>query len=558
MKATILTSFFWAVLLSLSIPLRADEGDGTFLGAVALIESGPPESKINILFLGDGFTESEQNKFNDRVNTICDHLFSRHPFYAMKCAFNIYRINIASAESGIDIPSTCNGQNVPDNHLRRTAMNASYCGNGTTDRCILGDATLVSHWTDLAGVANFGDPNVFVYVLVNETKHGGCATGRLAFGCIEDGFERVFIHELGHSLSSLADEYVEDPPKNYTGAEPGRVNVTVQTTRSSLKWNDLVMSATAIPTKTCNQSQGDAFDIVGLFEGANYDDCGVYRPSSKCTMRNHDDEFCSVCRRKLIQDMRRYMCTPIAVTFTDLLIRDAQEPWWKGDGEIYFHYRTYDNAGSNSGRWPGNDGEWDFDDGDERSLNDFFAGELSNSGPTHINLKVRESDWPDGDDHLSSDADEIVTVPGAFTIDKSEYRLKGKTFQAGIKMLLDVIHIKDDNDWPGEGEIYIKYRISNGSTTISGRWPGGDGNVGIASDETRNIGIFAAALPEPTGSNTLKIHIEVWDDDDWFFGGDDLVGKDDFEFTAADHYGTDNIVHVMDKGSYRLTFSLMR
>ena len=545
--------FLLLIAISLGETAFADLADGKFLGVVALVQNGPPETKTNVIFLGDGFTESEQELFNDRINAIAAHLFSRHPFYAMQCAFNVFRINVASAESGIDIPATCNGSNIPGSHLRKTAMNATYC-NGNTDRCILGNAMLVSHWIDMAGVANFNDPNVFVYVIVNETKHGGCASGHLAFGSIENGFDRVFVHEFGHALSNLADEYTEDPPLPFNG--PERENSTTHNVRDGLKWGDLVLSSTAIPTKNCKQDQGDPFDLVGLFEGASRADCGVFRPSSKCTMRDHEDEFCSVCRRKIIRDLSPFMCTPISLAFTDLLIRDAQEPFWRGDGEIYFNYTVSDDVGSSSGRWPGNEGESDFGDGDEKSLGNFFAGTLSNTGNVHVNLKVRESDWPDGDDDLSSDVDQVISVPGAFTIDKNDYRLKGNAFDARIKLLLDMVNIKDDHDDFSDGDIYIKYTISNGTNSITGRWPSGDGNVGIGSGETSNIGIFAAALPEPAAGNNLKIHVEVWDDDDWFTGGDDLVGSDDIEFSASDHFGTDQVVHVMDKGGYRLTFSL--
>lgn len=259
-----------------------------------------------------------------------------------------------------------------------------------------------------------------------------------------------------------------------------------------------------------------------------------------------------------MQDVQRFVCTPIASTFTDLLIRDDEDPWPRGEGEIYFHYTMHDDVGTNSGRWPGGEGESDFDDDEDKGLNNFFIGTLGNIGTTRLQVQMRESDWPDGDDDLADDADEIITSLGPFTIDKSDYKLEGQSFEAPLKFLLDAVNIKDDNDDISDGDIFIKYSISNGSMQINGRWPSGDGNVGIGSGSTENIGIFAAALPFPGEGEFLRIHVEVWDDDGWFTGGDDLLGSGDFAFDGTTAFGTTSVVHIGDSPQYRLTYSLMQ
>jgi hypothetical protein len=38
---------------------------------------------------------------------------------------------------------------------------------------------------------------------------------------------------------------------------------------------------------------------VGLFEGASYKDCGLYRPVENCRMRSNDEPFCPVCYTEL-------------------------------------------------------------------------------------------------------------------------------------------------------------------------------------------------------------------------------------------------------------------
>jgi len=47
----------------------------------------------------------------------------------------------------------------------------------------------------------------------------------------------------------------------------------------------------------------DRGDIVGLYEGANYHDCGVFRPAGRCKMRkgmSTTQPFCHVCRYVIV------------------------------------------------------------------------------------------------------------------------------------------------------------------------------------------------------------------------------------------------------------------
>jgi hypothetical protein len=119
---------------------------------------------MNIVFMGDGYQEGEQDAFNAKVESVMNHLFSSHPFYAMRCAMNIIRINVASKESGVDVPDSCNGGALSDAQIRATAMDATYCSGGKTERCIMGDITAVSFWAGQAGIVQ-GAPNVFYLCL---------------------------------------------------------------------------------------------------------------------------------------------------------------------------------------------------------------------------------------------------------------------------------------------------------------------------------------------------------------------------------------------------------
>jgi IgA Peptidase M64 len=545
----------------LTYSAMAGPDDGSFISISALLESGEPRGKFNIVIMGDGFTTNEQDIYNSKVDILAQHLFETHPFNALKCALNVYRMNIASVESGIDKPETCNGASTGNvNHMRRTPLDATYCSDGSTQRCVFGNEEMVRTYlnnnTNLALYAN----NVMVYVLVNDTEHGGCAHIGLGFGSIGNNFEYTFVHELGHAVSLLADEYDYAKVGRYDGGEPSRVDATISSIRDGLKWNDLVLPNTALPTKNCNTGDNNpvAQDIVGLFEGAIYYKCGVFRPQYNCKMRESTSPFCSVCRRKVIRDLTQYLCTPLSYHFTELLIREDNDPWPRGKGEVYFHYNISGGGTSLNGRWPGSSGEWDFDDDETRGLDRFFAGNLPSTGTAQLKIQMREYDWPDGDDNISRDEDRTINTPGGFEINSADWRLRGETVSSNYQVLFDNIFIKDDMDDLSQGDVYIEYTISNGVTTFNGRWPSG-GSTGISTNESKPVGIFAGATTVPVANTgQITIRVKVMDEDSFFLGADDLIGEDTFTFSANENYGTTKNTHIFDKGNYRLILSVLR
>jgi IgA peptidase M64 len=556
----VIAALLLATLLGV-LPCRADLGDGTPMGVSTLLDSGDPAARIDIVFLGDGFTAAEQGTFNALVDRAVAEFLGAHPFEALRCAFNIHRVNVASRESGTDVPATCNGS--PSGHsaqTRATAMNTTYCA-GSVFRCVGStDSTLVAHYAGMAPGADF------IVVLVNDSGHGGCRFGTTTFSTVEDSFEEVVIHELGHALADLADEYAYDGPPTFTGSD-SRANITkIGSDRAGLKWMDLVLPGTALPTQphgSCDTREPAASpvagDVVGTFEGASYSACGIFRPQHDCRMRVSNQPFCAVCRRALIQAILPSLCRPLGVFFDDLLVRDDQDGFLRGEGEIYLNSTVRSNSESVSTRWPA-DGESDFDDDDSKTIN-AFAGSVPTPAPGStgsIAVQVRESDWPDGDDTLADDASVTFTGPGPFTIDRSDYRLRGQVLPADLAVLFDTLHIDDDHDgvFAGEGDIYVEYTVSNGAQTVSGRWPAG-GTRGMDDGATTQIGILAAALPAPTGGANLTIRVRVLDEDSFLTGGDDLIGDDTFTFTAADGFGAAGIVHVEDRSGYRITLSIV-
>jgi IgA Peptidase M64. len=541
---------------------------GVVDGVTTLLLSGDTATKIDLVFLGDGFTRDQQADYNAKVDEAVTAFLGAHPIKALRSAFNIHRVNVISPESGTDKFATCGtSTDTGDSDVsRRTAMDSGYCngGTGSVYRCMgTSNPALAQGFA-----ANAPDDDV-VIVLVNDSGYGGCAFGSQTFLTLTSRFAPIVVHELGHAMFNLADEYRYDSDDTFTGTEPQRVDITIATSRENLKWGDLVLPGTAVPTQNQAPNCGkdadlpdrsvDA-DLVGTFEGANHNRCGIFRPQYDCRMRENDLEFCSVCRRKIIRDLVTKLNDDRAVFFANLLIRDDEDPWPRGNGEIYLHYDLHSGGQTLSGRWPA-EGESSFDDGDAKDIN-FFAGVMPQplpGEPSSIDLRVRESDWPDGDDDLSSDATEPLPASGAFSVDRDDYRLNGNVESADLRVLLDVLNVKDDQDgfFTGDGDIYVEYTVSNGSQSVTGRWPASDTHS-MGDHDTAYMNVLAASLPAPPADGTLSIHLRVFDEDGFLADGDDQIGDDTFTFSSADDFGATATTHVRDLSGYRITFSIAK
>src|SRR6185369_12986460 len=67
---------------------------------------GDPESKVDFLILGDGYTAAEANKFEADARRLTEVLFATSPFKENRRRFNVWAMSPPAGESGISRPST--------------------------------------------------------------------------------------------------------------------------------------------------------------------------------------------------------------------------------------------------------------------------------------------------------------------------------------------------------------------------------------------------------------------------------------------------------------------
>lgn len=261
----------------------------------AVLASGSVSAKYDIVFIGDGFKDTEQALFNARVIDAVNALRAMPPYNSYMCSFNIWRVNVISAQSGSDHPK--------DGIFKNTELDCTY-GNpamGQAERCIT--STSPAKCYEAAGYAPSYDA---VFVLVNDSQWGGCE-GQLVCSSIANGFAGIITHELGHKIGNLADEYTcylcdgTDDNKRYLGVEPVAANLTIETNRSLIKWKDFINNTTSIPT-TADNPPG----IVGLFEGGGYNAFGIYRAQFTCHMKTTGAPFCAACNHEMSRILNTY------------------------------------------------------------------------------------------------------------------------------------------------------------------------------------------------------------------------------------------------------------
>lgn len=305
---------------------------------LALQRSGPPEEKLDLLLVGDGYTAAERGKFEADARRLVAALFDHEPWRSRRGDVNVWGLCPAAERSGVSRPST--GQH------RRSLVGASYDAF-RSERYLL---TFENR--TLRDVASHA-PYDALAILANGETYGGGGIFNL-YATVAAGSRwapYVFVHELGHSVAALADEYFTSETAYLPAGdrpEPWEANVTADP--AAAKWADLASPGLPRPspwpkeafTKRALELQAQRKAIrarngperemdelfllqqreesallgplagkVGAFEGANYEAQGYFRPQADCVMFSRDEvPFCKVCQRTLSTVLDLYAGRP--------------------------------------------------------------------------------------------------------------------------------------------------------------------------------------------------------------------------------------------------------
>ena len=326
--------------------------------------TGPPSERLNLVIMGDGYTASEMQKFRDDVDRNQNIQWSVEPFRSYRNYINTYRLEIESQDSGI----SCDPD---DGNIRRnTPLRLNYTNTCPADPLArgitYGPALQSGGGCPTAATVGLGDPrcsgtqqhnkylaiylaplgvsgaNVQTLALANTFTYGGIGgTQATTSGGSPQG-PLISLHELGHSLGTLADEYPyssrDVPGGAHPNSEPGSFHHSRFTNdemiAGSLKWfrwlceESLSGGIITARGSTCGPPH----------EGGASRTTNVWRPSEHSMMRWLGNYFDQVGRENMTYRIAgRKTANAMALSHTPLGQVGPQDVIWVETQHPKFH-----------------------------------------------------------------------------------------------------------------------------------------------------------------------------------------------------------------------------
>ena len=282
-----------------------------------------------ILFCGEGYTKSQQQKFINDVKKVWEGAMQHEPYRSYADRFNVYALCTASESSFNSGGSTFFDVVIDKNSGPMIAISKSICKNHIFERCIgpaflekIHDAHIPkktdpnsSYWVGNNSPLSEYEPFYYVHkyinqfaVLVNATQDFGGSHRNYERGihylitpADSARAQKSFAHELGHGLLELGDEYMSSTTQQ---TDLTSLNVAHTHDPNNVKWKQLLGFR---KTYTCNAlGYGNA-----------------YNSSYECLMRDTTYGFCEVCKlqgskrmSQLIDGKSLYVADPEVKKYT--------------------------------------------------------------------------------------------------------------------------------------------------------------------------------------------------------------------------------------------------
>lgn len=247
-------------------------------GEVKLLQKATKGDGIDIVLIGDGFTEEDisSGKYEKLMQKAADAFFSIEPYRSYRELFNLNMVYAVSSNNEFNGSSTALG---------------CWFGDGTT---VGGDDSVVFGYADKA-IGSKRVDNSLIIVIMNSSAYagtcymycsvnGGPSIAYFPVNDSEEGFVQLLHHEAGgHGFGKLADEY----------ATEGNGRITEDKIAEIKNMHSIGRYLNVSTSKDIKQSPWCHFDNdskyssegLGLYEGGATFEYGVYRPTENSIMR---------------------------------------------------------------------------------------------------------------------------------------------------------------------------------------------------------------------------------------------------------------------------------
>lgn len=162
---------------------------------VKIVDGGDPSNRIDVVFMGDGYTVDEREQFFDDIQRLTVDMFNGDTFRSWLPLFNIWAVYVASNISGIGY----NGAEDTPFQLYREAgqLRAIYTANAQYARQVCRSM----------GPGGCDYPSL----IGNDDYYGGLG-GEFVISTKSNRTGTVVLrHEMGHSFINVGDEYDNGP-----------------------------------------------------------------------------------------------------------------------------------------------------------------------------------------------------------------------------------------------------------------------------------------------------------------------------------------------------------
>ena len=303
--------------------------------------TGPPAERLNLIVLGDGYQWDQQSLFLEDVDRNLAVMWATEPFKSYRNYINVYAVEIASIDYGVrrdpdgrvrhpDGTIRDTGEREGPIDAKNTALRLWYSdglvnplARGTTygpaplncqdfaayyppgvNPCETGiqahNRILDNYVAPVLGIPRTSQ-NLQTLAIFNSFTYGGIGgTQATTSGGSPQG-PLISLHELGHSLGTMADEYpysARDVVRPcYTGGEPGSFHHTIYTSTEQMiadqhKWWRWI------------GEESLSGGTIGLHEGGGMFPCGQRRPSEHSIMRWIGFDWDQVGREHMVARIR--------------------------------------------------------------------------------------------------------------------------------------------------------------------------------------------------------------------------------------------------------------
>lgn len=260
-----------------------------------VVNHGDPKNRLDVAIVGDGYAAADMPLFDKDVEAIVNAFHTVEPIRTYWPHFNFHRINLISKTTGVN-----------DCYQQPPIRTTSPLG---THFSFIDQRRLVGwDWRVWQVAKQSGVPFDALLVVVNTPRRGGATRFWMTVAYASRNsidFPRIMIHEAGHSIAKLNDEYVDRlMPRwkwlRHLAKLPNLMPfANVSTNPKRPPWHRWLSAEKDAPNST-----------IGCYEGASFMPYGLYRPAPTCLMREHQAPFCPICQEQWIK--RIYLHSPIA------------------------------------------------------------------------------------------------------------------------------------------------------------------------------------------------------------------------------------------------------